>query len=350
MSALHIDRQVPLAPHTTLELGGPAEHFAVVAERSALVPALEWAAEKQLAVSVLGGGSNVIVHDDGVRGLTLKLATRGVRFEDAGSEVLVSVEAGENWDALVAQCVARGLGGVECLSGIPGSAGAGPLQNIGAYGQELSQCVRAVEVLDRASLRSSWLQAEACAFAYRHSRFKAEPERELVLSVQLALPKAAGACLRYAEVAKVFAAHSGAPSLAEVRHAVLQLRRGKSMLLDPQDPNRRSVGSFFLNPIVSASEAERIAQLGPGAPLPRYPQADGRVKLSAAWLIEQSGTHKGERHGHVGVSTRHSLALVHHGGGSSRELLALAELLGKRVRAAFGVELALEPVCLGFPR
>lgn len=350
MSALRIESQVPLAPQTTLELGGPAEYFALVDQRAALVEGLAWAAARGLPVTVLGGGSNVLVNDEGVRGLVLKLATRGVRYEDTGSEVLVSVEAGEPWDALVAQCVSRGLGGLECMSGIPGSAGAAPIQNIGAYGQEISQCVRAVEVLDRASLRSHWLQADQCGFDYRHSRFKAEPARELVLSLQLALAPHAAACLHYAELAQVFAAHGGKPSLAEARHAVLQLRRGKSMLLDTQDPNRRSAGSFFLNPIVSVEEAQRIARLVPGARMPRYPQADGRSKLSAAWLIEQAGTHKGERHGPVGVSTRHTLALVHHGGGTSRELLALATLVRERVQKAFGVTLALEPVCIGFDR
>ena len=350
MSVLRIESQVPLAPHTTLELGGPAEYFALIDQRSALEEALAWAAERKLPVTVLGGGSNVVVNDAGVRGLVLKLATRGVRYEDVGSEVLVSVEAGEPWDALVAQCVSRGLGGLECMSGIPGSAGAGPIQNIGAYGQEISQCVRAVEVLDRASLRSQWLQADQCGFGYRHSRFKAQPERELVLSLQLGLEPGAAACLRYTELAQVFAAHSGKPSLAEVRHAVLQLRRGKSMLLDAQDPNRRSAGSFFLNPILDPDEAERIARLVPGTRMPRYPQPDGRVKLSAAWLIEQAGTHKGERHGPVGISTRHTLALVHHGGGTSRELLALATLVRERVQKSFAVTLSLEPVCIGFDR
>jgi UDP-N-acetylmuramate dehydrogenase len=357
MPALRIESQVPLARHTTLELGGPAEYFASVDDRAELIEALEWARTKSLPLTVLGGGSNVVVSDDGVRGLVVKLATHGVMFEPAGEHTLVTAQAGENWDALVAACVDAELAGIECLSGIPGSVGAGPVQNIGAYGQELAHCVRSIEVLDRLTLETQWLSLDACAFEYRNSRWKRAPGQEIVLSVRLALTPGAAPSLLYPELSQAIAARGGdsAPSLSEARKAVLALRRGKSMLLDPDDENRRSVGSFFLNPILEPSELERVAEravelgwITSAAQLPNYPQPDGRVKLSAAWLIERAGSHKGETHGHVGLSSRHSLALVHHGGGSSAELMALAELVRTRVSQCFGIELVPEPVLLGF--
>lgn len=357
MSALRIEQDVLLAPYTTLQLGGPAEHFARIAERAQLSEALAWARARSLPVCVLGGGSNVIVSDAGVRGLVLVLATRGVELAppDAAhpDEQLLEAQAGEPWDPLVERCVRADLCGIECLSGIPGTVGAAPVQNIGAYGQELGECLQAVEVLDLADMSTRWLPREACQLSYRHSRWKQQPGRELVLAVRLVLQRAGAPRVRYAELAA--AVSSTTPSLAEVRDAVLGLRRGKSMLLDPADPNGRSVGSFFMNPIVPPEVADSVLQtaraqglISDAGALPRYPQADGRVKLSAAWLIERAGTHKGERRGPVGVSSRHTLALVHHGGGTTAALLALAAELAERVRAVFGVTLEREPVLLGF--
>lgn len=354
---LSIESEVPLARHTTLELGGPAEYFANVDDRAGLLEALEWARAKSLPVTVLGGGSNVVVSDAGVRGLVVKLATHGVMFEPADEHTLVTAQAGENWDALVAACVDAELAGIECLSGIPGSVGASPVQNIGAYGQELAHCVRSIEVLDRLTLETQWLSLDACGFDYRNSRWKRTPGQEIVLSVRLALTPGGAPSLLYPELSQAITARGGdsAPSLGDTRKAVLALRRGKSMLLDPDDENRRSVGSFFLNPIIQPSELEHVTaralELGwitSAAQLPSYPQADGRVKLSAAWLIERAGSHKGETHGHVGLSSRHTLALVHHGGGTSAELIALADMVRSRVAQCFGIELVPEPVMLGF--
>jgi len=357
MTALRIERDVLLAPYTTLQLGGPAEYFARIEGRPQLLEALGWARARSLPVCVLGGGSNVVVSDAGVRGLVLIIAMRGVCFAppvaDRPGEQLLEAHAGEVWDAVVERCVRAGLSGIECLSGIPGTVGAAPIQNIGAYGQELAECLQAVEVLDLTDLTTRWLAHAECELSYRFSRWKRQPGRELVLAVRLALQRGATPNVRYAELQA--AVGSTAPDVAQVRDAVLGLRRGKSMLLDAADPNSRSVGSFFMNPVLSAEAALRVLQtslaqgvIADESALPRYPQPDGRVKLSAAWLIERSGTHKGERRGPVGVSSRHSLALVHHAGGTSAALLALAAELQARVRATFGVELEREPVLLGF--
>lgn len=343
MTALQIDQGVSLAPYTSLELGGAAEYFARIHERDQLIEALSWAHKAGLRVTMLGGGSNVIVSDSGIAGLVLRMETRGLALDSASG--LVTAQAGESWDALALRCVATELSGIECMSGIPGSVGAAPIQNIGAYGQELSQTVKAVEVLDMRSLATHWVERAACDFSYRHSRWKRDPGQEVVLALQLQLAPRARPHVHYAELVRALADAEPTPLL--VRQHVLELRRNKSMLLEAAstDPNRRSVGSFFLNPIVSTSEAARVRALA--GELPQYPQADGTVKLSAAWLIERSGTHKGERHGAVGVSSRHTLALVHHGGGTTRALLDLAAELRARVQKSFGVELEIEPQRLG---
>ena len=344
MTALQIEQGVSLAPYTSLELGGVAEHFARIRERDQLLEALCWARKVGQRVTVLGGGSNVVVSDSGIQGLVLRMETLGMSIDS--STGLVTAQAGESWDKLVERSVAAQLSGIECLSGIPGSVGAAPIQNIGAYGQELSQTVKAVEVLDMRSLGTRWVTPADCGFSYRQSRWKRAPGQEVVLALQLQLAPQARPHVHYAELVRALA--GAEPTTARVREQVLELRRNKSMLLEAEssDPNRRSVGSFFLNPVVSASEAARVRELA--GELPQYPQTDGTVKLSAAWLIEHAGTHKGERHGAVGVSSRHCLALVHHGGGTTRALLDLADALRARVRHSFGIELEQEPVRLGF--
>jgi UDP-N-acetylmuramate dehydrogenase len=349
---------VLLAPLTSLSLGGAAERFVRVDSREALTDALREAQRNAWPVTLLGGGSNVVVSDAGVPGLVIAMATRGVSLEhDASARVLVRAEAGEPWDALVARCVDENLAGLECLAGIPGLVGATPIQNVGAYGQEVSDSIVQVEVLDRASLAVTTLVPRECAFAYRHSAFKERPDRYVVLGVTFALASGGAPALRYAELAQALATKPGAaaPSLRETRDTVLALRAKKSMLLDASDENGRSAGSFFTNPIVTTAQADDVVQRALAAKLvasaelvPRYPQPDGRIKLAAGWLIERSGTHKGERHGSVGISSRHALALVHHGGGSARELVALAKLVRSRVEQRFGVTLVPEPVFLGF--
>jgi UDP-N-acetylmuramate dehydrogenase len=341
---LTITDDAPLSPLTTLELGGPARHLALAADEAAVVEALAWAAARRLPVLVLGGGSNLVVADAGFDGLVVRMTARGRGFEAAGGEVRVTAQAGEPWDALVAETVARGLAGLECLSGIPGLAGATPIQNVGAYGQEVADTVRAVRVVERATGRALELSPEACGFAYRDSAFKREPERWVVTAVTFGLQPGGRPALRYRELAQALAARA-APTLAETREAVIGLRRAKSMVIDAADPNRRSVGSFFTNPIVTPAEAARVAAEVPGE-MPRWPAGE-LVKLSAGWLIEQAGFPKGLRRGAVGISSRHALALVHHGGGTAAEILALAREIRDGVRARFGVTLSPEPVLVG---
>jgi UDP-N-acetylmuramate dehydrogenase len=349
--ALEIRDDVPLAPLTTLELGGPARHLALARTDDELGEALRWAEARQLPALILGGGSNLVVADAGFPGLAVRVATRGRAFADAGGgAVLVTAAAGEPWDDLVADTVARELAGLECLSGIPGLVGATPIQNVGAYGQEVAETIRAVRVLERATGRVRDLSPADCAFAYRDSAFKRDPDRFAVLAVTFALRPGGPPTLRYAELAGAMADRPH-PTLDDARRAVIALRRKKSMVIADGDPNRRSVGSFFTNPIVSPADAAAVAAhaaaRGAGADeLPRWPAPGGNVKLSAAWLIEHAGFGKGARRGTVGISTAHALALVNHGGGSTAALLSLAGEIRDAVRAAFGVTLLPEPTLI----
>ncbi|MFW6050387.1 MAG: UDP-N-acetylmuramate dehydrogenase [Myxococcota bacterium] len=355
MADLPIRRAVPLAPLTTLELGGPAEHFVEADDVPTVTSALRWAAARGMPATLLGGGSNVVVPDAGVAGLVVRLGLRGVAMRRDGDRVLVTAAAGEPWDALVARTVDAGLAGLECLSGIPGLVGATPIQNVGAYGQEVAETLARVRVLDRRTLEVHDLGPSECGFAYRDSRFKREPGRHAVLEVTFALVPGGAPAVRYAELERALEeAGDEAPTLAAVRDTVLRLRRAKGMVIDPDDANRRSAGSFFTNPVVSDAEAARVVEralaLGVArdpSEVPRWPAGGGRTKLAAGWLIERAGIAKGHRQGHVGVSSRHALALVHHGGGTTDELLALARRVRDTVHARFGVTLVPEPVLLG---
>lgn len=335
---------VPLASRTTLEVGGAAEHYLRAERPGELEAALGWARRRGMPLTVLGGGSNAIVPDEGVPGLVLEVATQGI---EAGPGGRVRVAAGEDWGRFVDAMVAAGLAGVECLAGIPGRVGATPIQNVGAYGQEVADTLVSVEALDRATGEARTFPAAACGFAYRHSRFKEAPGRYLVTHVTFALTPGGAPARRYAELVR---ATSASASLAEVRATVVALRRRKSMVLDAEDPNRRSAGSFFTNPIVTEAEAAeasdraRARELGE---LPAWPQPDGRVKLAAGWLIEKAGLVRGTRRGRVGLSSAHALALVNHGGATSSELLAFAAEVVRTVRDAFGVTLEREPRLLG---
>jgi UDP-N-acetylmuramate dehydrogenase len=336
---------------TTLGLGGPARFFVDVADAAQAKSALTWAKERRLPVFILGGGSNLVVADEGFAGLVLRVGTRGHRWYEDQGEIRVEAQAGEPWDHLVAEAAARGAAGIECLSGIPGTVGAAPVQNIGAYGQEIASTVRRVRVLDRDTLASTDLDADACRFGYRDSAFRRAPERFVILSLTLGLARSGAPTVRYAELA---AAVGADPTLASVRHAILGLRRKKSMLLDDGDPNGRSAGSFFTNPVVTAGHAEELAaravSLGvAGAPseMPRFALGDGRVKLAAAWLIERAGIARGFRMGPVGVSSQHALALVHHGGAKTDDLVRLACHVHDTVLGRFGIALQPEPIFLG---
>lgn len=349
---MHIARNVSLAKHTTFELGGPARYFVSAHSEEELRDALAFAKELSLPVFVLGGGSNLVVSDRGFPGLVVHLRSRGVKTHEQRGKTLLEVEAGEAWDPFVERTVDEGLSGLECLSGIPGSVGATPIQNVGAYGQEVSQTIVAVRTLDVLTGEIRKRMPEECGFRYRDSFFK-EPEgkNEIVTRVTFALGRGAPT-IRYPELER--ALHGAAPTVAAVRAKVIELRRSKSMVLDPADENRRSAGSFFTNPIVSPAMADEVVRraidagvIGESKEMPRFPEGE-RIKLSAGWLIERSGMAKGTRRGNVGISTRHALQLVHHGGGSSAELVALAREVVAAVRDRFGVTLTPEPVMLGF--
>lgn len=342
-------QNVSLAAHTSLGLGGPAQYFARVDRPEALPEWLDWAARQSLPVTLLGGGTNVVVADAGVAGLVLTLDLLGESIVRTGNVVDVSVGAGEPWDPFVARCVERGWAGVECLSGIPGRVGATPIQNVGAYGQDVASALLSVDVHDRRSNCRISLSREECRFGYRTSRFKAEDDgRFIVLGVTFRLRAGAGPCLGYPEVARHFAApNAPPPSVAAVRAFVLETRASKSMLLDPNDENGRSCGSFFLNPELTTAELDALLGRAPSAP-PTHPQANGRIKVPAAWLIEQAGFRRGDRFAAVGISSRHALALVCHAGATAAQLVAAARRIRDGVARAFDVTLSPEPRFLGF--
>jgi UDP-N-acetylmuramate dehydrogenase len=350
---LDIREHEPLAPLTTLELGGAARYFAEAASTEQILEAVDWAKSRGLPLAILGGGSNLLVPDEGVPGLVLAVRSRGIaRQGGEGGLERVTAQAGEQWDDFVAATVADGLQGLETLAGIPGRVGATPVQNVGAYGHEVADTLLEVEVLEVATGARRTLQAAECGFGYRTSALKREGGR-IVLSVTFGLRAGGTPRLTYAELQRAFEGRP-APDAAAVRETVLRLRRAKSMLVDPEDPNRRSAGSFFTNPVVPASVAAGVVMRAVEAGLakgptevPQWPAPDGRVKLAAGWLIERSGIAKGMRVGNVGVSSAHALALVHHGGGSTRELLSLAERVVASVEQRFGVRLEREPVVLG---
>ena len=347
---------VPLAGRTTLQVGGPARHWLEVHDAAQVAEALTWASSAALPVWLLGAGSNVVIADAGLPGLVLQMAQAGWQIlEDTPESMRLRVGAGVVWDDLVAWSVLRGCGGIECLSGIPGLVGAAPVQNIGAYGQEVADVIESVEVVDRESGALRTMAAADCAFAYRDSVFKHEAQRHVVCAVHLRLQPQATPNLRYGPLAELLAAAPlppGAPGLTRVREAVLRVRRDKAMVVDPADPDSRSAGSFFINPVVSQAQAQAVAQqlahgLGAGETMPSWGAGD-RVKLSAAWLIERSGMTKGYGAGTVGLSRRHTLALVNRGGATAADVLQFSAHVAARVEAACGVRLEREPVLLGF--
>ena len=341
-----------LAGHTTLRLGGPARAFATAATEDDLIARVRSADAAGEPLLVLGGGSNLVVADAGFPGTVVHVATTGIG--PAGPAGL-TVAAGEDWDPLVAACVDEGLAGLECLSGIPGLAGATPIQNVGAYGQEVAQTVTSVRVYDRVDGQVRDLATADCGFGYRSSVFKRSlapgsvTGRFVVLRVTFALvADKLSMPVRYPELARALGVDPGGRApLAEVRAAVLGLRRGKGMVLDPGDPDTRSAGSFFLNPVLTTGQfaaLERAA--GPG--VPHYPAGPGQLKVPAAWLIERAGFGRGYQHpGGARISAKHTLALVNPGGASTASLLALAREIRDTVRGRFGVELACEPVLVG---
>jgi UDP-N-acetylmuramate dehydrogenase len=330
---------VRLADLTTLRVGGPAA-LHVADSDAEVVDVVRGCDAERRPVLILGGGSNVVVADEGVEGVVVRIATSGVSFRPEGDRVGVTAAAGETWDDVVVACLAEGLAGVETLSGIPGLVGATPLQNVGAYGTELSDVVSAVTVLDRDRGDVADLTPGQCAFGYRTSALK-RTRRQVVLSVTLSLERTPQSLpVRYAELAREMGVDVGARVPAgTVRAAVLALRARKGMIVDPADPDSVSVGSFFTNPVVPAAAAPVDA--------PCWPAPEGMVKVSAAWLIENAGFGRGFGTGRVGLSTKHTLAVVNRGGATASEVVAFARELRDGVRARFGVELQPEPAFVG---
>ncbi len=334
-----------LAELTTLRLGGPAPAVIEAATEDVLVDAVLIADEGGDPPLLVAGGSNLVVADEGVERTVIRVLTQGVVVDlDSCSGAMVTVQAGETWDAIVARAVDEEWVGIEALSGIPGSVGATPIQNVGAYGQEVAQTIASVRVYDRYDRKIRTIAAADCGFTYRSSRFKAEPNRFVVLTVTFQFPLGdLGAPVAYAELARALGVEIGARApAARVREAVLELRRGKGMVLDADDHDTWSAGSFFTNPILPASEAEALR-----ADAPRWVQPDGSVKTSAAWLIEKAGFSRGHGSGRVSLSTKHTLALTNRGGATTEELLALAREIRDGVQSAFGVTLVPEPVLVG---
>jgi len=348
---LNVEHYVPLASRCTLQVGGAARFFVRAQDEKTLVEALDWADRGGVPVRVLGGGSNVVIADEGIDGLVIRVGLRGRRLRDDGSpDVELTAAAGEPWDDLVEHAVGRGFAGLECLSGIPGLVGAAPIQNVGAYGQDVAGALSKVRVYDRISRAVATLTPEDCGFSYRDSVFKSvTPDRYVILDVTFRLRRGGPPTVRYPELAARLVKDGVAePTLVDVRRTVLALRRTKSMVLDDEDPNRRSCGSFFLNPIVPTDDLPKIERRVGTSDMPRFEAPGDQSKLSAAWLIERAGFTKGQRRGPVGLSTKHALAIVCHDGASAAQVLAFAREVRDRVRDRFGVLLSAEPTLWGF--
>jgi UDP-N-acetylmuramate dehydrogenase len=346
---------VPLAPFTTLGVGGPARYFAEVTDLDSLSAGVDWSRRLSQPLFVMAGGSNLVVADAGFRGLVLRIGILGIETHIEGEDVFISAAAGVEWDPFVEMCVANNWAGLECLSGIPGRVGATPIQNVGAYGQETAERFVSLDALDLVTRSTVRMSRDECEFGYRASRFRTRDRgRFIITSVKYRLTVGGAPSVRYADLKQILAEQMiENPRLNDVRQAVLAIRKRKAMVIDPADPDSRSVGSFFMNPVVPQEEFESIKEraeeiAGDGNLIPSFPTQEGNVKLSAAWLIERAGFKRGHVHGRVGTSSKHSLALINRGGATSAEVLELAESIKARVFDRFGVKLTPEPVLVGF--
>ncbi len=339
----------PLSPLTTMEVGGPARFLGAPRTEAALIAMVRWARACDVPVVILGGGSNVIVSDAGLDALVIRPHLTDLSTMISGDHVLVDAGSGIVWDALVRHCAASGLLGLECLSGIPGSVGATPIQNVGAYGRQVGELVESVRVYDMRADEVLELSAEQCQFSYRSSVFKGAGRHWVVLQVRFALSARGQPVIRYPELARALEAHGQQAAPRAVREAVLDIRRRKSMVIEPEDENRRSCGSFFLNPVVDAETLARV-QDAAREPPPSYPQGEAQYKLPAAWLIERAGLGKGHRFGKTRLSTRHALALTCQAGATAGDVVAAARQVVRTVEDRFGLRLQPEPQFLGFER
>ncbi len=338
-----IQKNIPLAQFTTIQLGGNASEYISCTSTQDIVDALEYAKQHDLRVHILGGGSNTIFSDTGFTGLIIHIQTTGISEQQDGNSVLVTVQAGEAWDTVVQYAIKHNLAGIECLSGIPGSCGGTPFQNVGAYGQEVAETITTVFAIERTTGKSVEFSNADCRFGYRTSRFKTTDNNNYIItSVVFRLMKNGAPAMKYAELAAFVKTMAGQASLSTVREAVLVLRKKKSMVVDINDPNSISCGSFFTNPIILKTDFENNKTLK-NSDIPVFPAGNDTVKLSAGWLIEHSGFQKGQRAGNVGISQNHSLALINHGG-TTQELLAFAKEMQKKVLQEFRIKLEMEPI------
>jgi len=348
---MFLRENVLLAWLTTMQVGGPSRYFAEARTAAEVVEAVQFARAKSLPLFVLGGGSNLVVSDQGWPGLTLKVSISGIQERSESAKTFFRVGAGEEWDHFVAHAVAQNCAGVECLSGIPGSVGGTPVQNVGAYGQEVSETIESVLTFDVKLSQIRELSNHACGFSYRSSIFNtSERERFIILEVNYALTPRGAPHVEYADLKKYFADKNGPPTLAETRDAVLNIRASKGMLIIPGDPDCRSAGSFFKNPVLTLEQYGELSARAAsrGLQIPSYPALAAQHKVSAAWLVEHSGFHKGYVAGRAGISSKHALAIVNLGGATAADIVALKTQIQDRVRETWGVELQPEPVFLGF--
>ncbi|MBK8552931.1 MAG: UDP-N-acetylmuramate dehydrogenase [Ignavibacteria bacterium] len=343
---------ISLSGLTTTGLGGRAAYFVSCVSCDDIRSSLKFAEKNKLRVQVISGGSNIIFPDDGFDGLVLKIDMKGIEFSDEGNFTNAFVKAGESWDEFVLKCIGRGLSGIECLSGIPGSAGATPVQNVGAYGQEVKDSIVSLKAIDRSSLKEIIFENKDCNFGYRQSRFKNQDKDKYVITeVRFRLEKKRVPVIKYSELQKLIDSKYSLSSdialkdkLKIIRNSVFELRKGKSMIIDRKDPNSRSCGSFFINPVLNENEFEQF-KLRSGKKSEEIPvfKSGNEHKISAAWLVEQAGFHKGYIKGGAGISQNHSLALINIKG-TTKELLDLAEVIEKSVFDTFGIKLRKEPV------
>ena len=346
-----ITENVALAPLTTLNVGGSARYFIEATNPAEVSQAVEFSKSANLPLFILGGGSNLVISDAGWPGLVLKVGITGINHRHGHDEVIFEAGAGEDWDKFVGMVVAHNIAGIECLSGIPGSVGASPVQNIGAYGQEVANTIESVVALDLRDGEVHELSNQECGFSYRTSIFNTtERGRYIILQVNYSLKHGAEAYVAYADLKKYFAGWSEKPTLANVRDAVRKIRAGKGMLITAGDDDCRSAGSFFKNPILSADQYQALTARADAKNLqiPSYPALDAQKKVSAAWLVEHSGFSRGYGSGPVGISRKHALAIVNRGSATAADVVALKEDIQQRVEEIWGILLEPEPVFVGF--
>jgi UDP-N-acetylmuramate dehydrogenase len=348
---MNVQENVPLAPLTTFKVGGPARYLLEAATNAEVAEALQFAHPRTLRLFVLGGGSNLVISDSGWPGVVLKVAIAGIDERSENGKTLFEVGAGVEWDKFVARAVARNCSGIECLSGIPGSVGGTPVQNVGAYGQEVAETIESVLALDMKDGQIRELCNPACGFSYRTSIFNtSERGRYIILRVTYALTPGGVPRVHYADLKRYFAGRSEAPTLAETRDAVRRIRAGKGMLITPGDEDCRSAGSFFKNPVLSPDQFDDLAARAQAKNLqiPSYPALDALKKVSAAWLVEHSGFSRGHGHGPVGISRKHALAIVNRGAATAADIVAFKDEIQERVEDLWGIRLEPEPVFVGF--